>query len=117
MRHDRCHSGSRTLRTVMSIFLLWIISNTKVVNRTPHRDRNGLGNDPRWVSVFFHPLLLDVPRTAMEQVRTCGFKRKSSGLDKAPKMRDSLRLSSFESFSKTWGMYFCAVSRSSVFCS
>ena len=43
-------------------------------------------------------LFLDVPETATEQVRTCGFRRNSSSLAKAPKMRDFVRLNSFEGF-------------------
>ena len=62
--------------------------------------------------------------TDTEQVRTCGFRRKSSSSDKAPKKRDSVRLNSFESFlvtlpsisSETWEMYSWAISGSSVFC-
>ena len=75
-------------------------------------------------SRFSESLFLDVPGTATEQVRTCGFRRKSLSLDKAPKIRDSVRLNSFESFlvtlpsisSETWEMYSCASSGSSVFC-
>ena len=62
------------------------------------------------VSRFSELLFLDVPGTATEQVRTCGFRRNSSSLDKAPKIRDSVLLNSFESFlvtlpsisSETW---------------
>ena len=69
-------------------------------------------------------LLLDVPGTATEQVQTCGFRRNSSSLDKAPKIRDSVWLISFQKIlvtlpwisSKTWEMYFWAVSGSSVLC-
>ena len=69
-------------------------------------------------------LLLDVPGTATEQVRTCRFRRNSSSLDKAPKILVSVPLNSFESFlvtllsidSETWEMYFWAISGSSVFC-
>ena len=62
--------------------------------------------------------------TATEQVRTCGFRRNSSSFDRAPKIRDSVRLNSFESFlvtlplisSETSEMYSWAISGSSVFC-
>ena len=68
-------------------------------------------------------LFLDVPGTAAEQVRTCGFRRNSSSLDKAPKIRDSVRLNSFESLlvtlpsvsSETWEIYSWAISGSIVF--
>ena len=61
---------------------------------------------------FSRLLLLDVPGTATEQDRTCGFKRNSSSFDKASKMRDSVLLNSFENFlvtlpsisSETWEM-------------
>ena len=69
-------------------------------------------------------LFLNVLGTATEQVWTCGLRRNSSSLDKEPKMRDSVRLNSFESFlvtlpsisSETWKMYLWAIPRSSVFC-
>ena len=48
-------------------------------------------------SRFSGSLFVDVPGTATEQVRTCGF-RSSSSLDKAPKMRDSVQLNSLENF-------------------
>ena len=47
------------------------------------------------VSRFSEFLFLDVPGTATEQVRTCGFRRNSSSFDKAPKIRDSVLLNSF----------------------
>ena len=61
-------------------------------------------------SPFSELLFLDVPGTAMEQVRTCGSRRNSSIFDRAPKIRDSVLLNSFESFlvtlpsitSETW---------------
>ena len=63
-----------------------------------------------WLSKL---LLLEVPGATTEQVRTCGFKRNSSSFDKAPKIRDSVLLNSFESFlvtlpsisSETWEIY------------
>ena len=69
-------------------------------------------------SRFSESLFLDVPGSATEQVRTCGFKKNSSSLDKTPKKRDSVRLNSFESFSvtlpsissKTWEIYSWAIS-------
>ena len=93
--------------------------------RTPLRDRDCLGNDPQWVpSQYSGSLFQDVPGTATEQVRTCGFRGNSSSLDKAPKMRDSVPLNSFEFFlvplpsisSENWEMYSWAISGSSVFC-
>ena len=73
---------------------------------------------------FSRLLLLDVPGTATEQVRTCGFKRNSSSFDKAPKMRDSVLLNSIESFlvtlpsisSETWEIYSWVSSGSRMFC-
>ena len=46
-------------------------------------------------SRFSESLFLDVPGTATEQVRTCAFRRNSSSLDRATKIRDSARLNSF----------------------
>ena len=66
----------------------------------------------------------DVPWTATEQVRTCGFRRNLSSFDNAPKVRDSVLLNSLESFlvtlpsisSETWEMYSWVNSGSSTFC-
>ena len=89
------------------------------------RPRQGLFREWSPVGSRFSELLfLDVPGTATEQVRTCGFRRNSSSLDRAPKIRDSVRLNSFESFlvtlpsisSETWEMYSWDNSESSVFC-
>ena len=74
-------------------------------------------------SRFSELLFLDVPGTAMEHVRTCGFRRNSSSSDKAPKIQDSVRLKSFENFlvtlplisSETWEVYTWTNSGSSVF--
>ena len=75
-------------------------------------------------SRFAESLLLDIPGTATEQVRTRGFRRKSSRFDRAPKTRDFVLLNSFESFlvtlpsisSEIWQMHSWAISGSSVFC-
>ena len=48
-----------------------------------------------WFSTF---LFRNVPGTVPECVRICGFKNTSSNLDRAPKMRDSVLLNSWDSF-------------------
>ena len=48
-----------------------------------------------WISTF---VFRNVPGTVPECVRICGFKRNSSNLDRAPKMRDSVLLNSWDSF-------------------
>ena len=73
---------------------------------------------------FSGVLFLDVPGTSTEKARTCGFRRNSSSSDKAPKIRGSVLLNSFESFlvtlssisSKSWEMSFRVDSGSSMFC-
>ena len=90
--------------------------------RTPLRTGVVEGTIPSGFPVF-ESLFLDVPGTATDQVRTCGLRRNSSSLEKAPKICGSVRLNSFESFlvtlrsisSETWEMYFWAISGSSVF--
>ena len=49
-------------------------------------------------SLVFHICVRNVPRTVPECVRICWFKRNSSNLDRAPKMRDAFRLNSWNSF-------------------
>ena len=48
-----------------------------------------------WFSTF---VFWNVSRTVPVCVRICGFRRNSSNLDRAPKMRDSVRLNSWDSF-------------------
>ena len=48
-----------------------------------------------WFSTF---VFRNVPGTVSECVRICWFKRNSSNLDRAPKMWDSVRLNSWDSF-------------------
>ena len=87
-------------------FLLWLLSPCEDMflpqsggKDTPLRVRPGSseGRSPL-VSRFSRSLFLEVPGTATEQVRTCGFRRNSSSFDKAPKILDSVLLNSFESF-------------------
>ena len=51
-----------------------------------------------WFSTFVFRI---VPGTVPECVHICGFKRNSSNLDRAPKMRDSVMLNSWDSFLAT----------------
>ena len=48
-----------------------------------------------WFSTF---VFRNVPATVRDCVRICGFKRNSSNLDRAHKMRDSVLLNSWDSF-------------------
>ena len=73
------------------ILIKWQVDNTALGQGSP-REWSPVGS---W---FSESLFLDVPGTATEQVRTCGFWRNSSSLDKAHKMRDSVRLNFLESF-------------------
>ena len=84
------------------------------------RDRDRLVNDPHWAPGFLNCCSW----IFREQVRTCGFRRNSLSLDRAPKIRDSVLLKSLENFlvtlpsisSETWEMYSWAIAGSSVFC-
>ena len=95
----------------------WWEENTASGQGSP-RERYPMG------SRFSESLFLDVPGTTTEQIRTCWFRRNSSCLDKAPKMRDSVRLNYLGSFlvtlpsisPETWKMYSWATPGSSVFC-
>ena len=76
------------------------------------RDRDRLRNDPQWVPGFLSCCSWMFPER-LRNIRTCGFRRNSSSFDRAPKIRDSDLLNSFESFlvifpsisSETWEMY------------
>ena len=61
------------------------------------------GRGSLWESSSFFPwfstfVFRNVPGTVPECVRICGFKRNSSNLDRAPKMRDSVLLNSWDNF-------------------
>ena len=61
----------------------------------------GWGSFWEWVPVvswFSTSMLRDVPGAVPESVRTCRFKRNSSNLDRAPKIRDPVLLNAWESF-------------------
>ena len=100
-----------------SKLLLWYVGNTASGQGLP-KEQSSVTCRP---SEFF---FLDVRRTAREQVRTCGFRRNWSRIDKAPKMRDYVQLNSLKCFlvilpsisSETWEMYSWAIPGSSVFC-
>ena len=55
-------------------------------------ERSSFGS---WFSTF---VFRNVPGTVPECVRICGFRRNSSNLERAPKMRDSVLLNSRDSF-------------------
>ena len=50
------------------------------------------------ISQFSKSLFWDVLRTVPEHVRTCGFRRKLSGLDRVPIIRDSVPLNCWDTF-------------------
>ena len=55
-------------------------------------------------SRFSTSLFRDDPGTVPGHIRTCGLRRNSSSLDGAPKIRDSVRLNSWDSFLVTLGL-------------
>ena len=73
-----------------------------------------------WFSTF---VFRNVPGTVSECVRICWFKRNSSNLDRAPKMRDTVLLNSWDSFlltlllisSETCVIYFSLILGTNVF--
>ena len=91
---------------------------------TPLRDRDHSRNDPQWVPGFLSCCSGLFPGTATEHVRTCGLRRNSSSSDKAPRIRDSVRPNSWNSFSvtllsissETWAMYTSVIPGVNVFC-
>ena len=99
------------------ILLVWQVEKTTSIQGSS-RERSPVG------SRFSEFLFLRVPVTATEQVRTCGFRRNSSSLDKAPKMREFVRLNFWGSYlvtlpsksSETCVMYSSAIPGLSVFC-
>ena len=87
----------RTLMCVRGLLLVWVIWSAGLVNRKFHF---GIGTNQGTIPSGFPDiwwLFWDVPGTDPEQVRTCGF-RKSSSFDKAPKIRYSGQIKSWDSF-------------------
>ena len=96
--HDKIEELSCQMNLVRSLVWVWINWMTGL---TDGRLTSGWGSSGErssfgsWFSTF---VFRNVPGTVPECVRICGFKRNSSNLDRAPKMRDSVRLNSWESF-------------------
>ena len=73
-----------------------------------------------WLSTF---VFRNVSGTVPECIRICWFRRNSSNLDKAPKMRDSVLLNSWDSFlltlpsisSESWVIYSSLILGTDVF--
>ena len=97
--------------------LEWQAENL-ALGQGPSREQYPVG------SRFSELLFLYVPGTATEQVRTCGFRRKTSSLDKALEIHQSVQLNSREVFSRTissisweiWVIYSSTIPVLSVFC-
>ena len=92
--------------------------------RAPLRDKNRLINDPQWVLIFLSRCCWMFPEQLRNQNEFAGWEKNSSSLDKALKIRDSVRLISSESFSvtlasissETLDMNSWAIPGPSVFC-
>ena len=115
----------------VSVLVLWEDSSgSESVELLVRRVENSTSG---WVSLwerspvgsrFSKSLFRDVPGTVPQSVRTCGLKRNSSNLDRAPKMRDFVRLNSWDSFlvtlplisSETCVMYSSVIPGTTVIC-
>ena len=85
---------------VRGLFWVWVnwIARLLVLDRGLHLSRGIiLGTIPSWF-LGFHVRVLGCPGTVPESVRICGFKKKSSKLDRARKMRGSVLLISWDNF-------------------
>ena len=87
------------------IIYLWEVSSwsksAELLIRRVENSHSGQGSywERSWVvSRISKSLFRDAPATVPEHVLTCGFRRKSSSLDRAPKERDSVLLNSSVSF-------------------
>ena len=112
-------SGPLRLSSVAPVTMswpMWVSSITPVTMSWPTSEpdfcvvwlpkRPASGWRSLWESSSFVPrfstfVFRNVSGTVPECVRTCGFKRNSSNLYRAPKMRDTVLLNSWESFSVT----------------
>ena len=95
---EYCNQLKRVICMAVRVaFCLWAVHTARVVRRVPTSGQGSSEERSPVVSRFSELLFLDVPGTATEQVRSCGFGRNSSSFDKAPKIRDSVLLNSFES--------------------
>ena len=87
--------------SVRSLVWVWINWMTGLIDGGPNSgwgsswERSSFGS---WFSTF---VFRNVPGTVPERVHTCGSKRNSSNLDRAPRMRHSVLLNSWGSFSTT----------------
>ena len=83
---------------VRGLFWVWVDWIARLLDRGLHLSRGIiLGTIPSWFLVF-HVHVLGCSGTVPESVRICGFKKKSSKLDRATKMRGSVLLISWDNF-------------------
>ena len=90
--------------SVMFVIRTWWVSSSsesyKLLGWQADNTASGQGSPMERSPVgsrFSEPFFLDVPETATEKFRTCGLRRNSSSLDKAPKMHESVWLNSLQS--------------------
>ena len=110
---------------------LWEVSSgsesTEILVRQAENSTSGWGSFWKRSPVgsqFSTSLFRNVPGTAQESVRTYGFKRNSSNLDRAPKIRDFVLLNSRNNLSETlpsisskiYVMYSSVIPGTDVFC-
>ena len=83
---------------VRVVFCLWAVEMNRVMKKVPHF---GVGivweTIPSGLPVFWI-IVPGCSRNSYGTIRTCKFRRSSSSFEKAPKIRDSVLLNSFESF-------------------
>ena len=87
------------------ILYLWKVSSGSESVRllAPQAENSTSGWGSFWErsrlgSWFSMSVMRNVPGVVPENVRICGFRRNSSNLESAPKMRDSVLLNSWDSF-------------------
>ena len=113
---------------------MWELSSgsesVRLMSRQAENSTSGWGSfweQPLRGSSFSTSAFRTVPGTVLEKVRTCGFKRNSSNLDRAPKMRgmwdtdlvnswDNLLVTLPSISSETCSIYFSVISGADVFC-
>ena len=96
------------VRSFVRLKILWEVSSgsESIKLQDWQTENSNSGSGSFWErypvgSWFYTSVFRNFPATVPESVRICGFKRNSSNLDRARKMRDSVLLNSWDSFSVT----------------
>ena len=95
MQHENFNNFSVAVRGLIRVWVNW---SAGPIDRELHFPMGEFWERSPLGSRFSTSLFRDVPETVLSSVRTRGFKKNSSNLNRPPKIRDSVLLNSWDIF-------------------